>query len=119
VHSDSFAVYGLVQAIRLNPNYTEATGTVPPATDWYNASQETPYSQAVLANGVYVVPQLIAPTSSVTVGTGTSAETITPEFILEGQRRFVAIVDSSYSTPPGGTGTPPAPKIVAMKILPQ
>ncbi len=119
VHSDSFAVYGLVQAIRLNPNYTGATGAVPPATDWYTASQEIPYSNAVSTNEGYVVPQLIASTSSVTVGIGTASRTIIPEFILEGQRRFVAIVDSSYSTPPGATAAPPAPKIVAMKILPQ
>ncbi|MGC8561527.1 MAG: hypothetical protein ACP5O1_12760, partial [Phycisphaerae bacterium] len=84
-----------------------------------NASQGVPYTDAVDVNGVYVVPGLLAPTSSVTGGTGTKPETIIPEFILEGQRRFVAIVDSSYSTPPGGTGNPPAPKIVAMKILPQ
>ncbi len=119
VHSDSFAVYGLVQAIRLNPNYV-SNGGLPGAADWYRASQETPYNHLAAGyGGVYLAPRLIAPTSSVTVGIGTASRTIIPEFILEGQRRFVAIVDSSYSTPNNGTGTSPAPKIVAMKILPQ
>ncbi len=107
VHSDSFAVYGLVQAIRLNPNYLSNGGNYVD-TDWYNASQETPYPGNGLAKW------LIAPTSSISVGTAASPVTIIPEFILEGQRRFVAIVDSSYSTPPALP-----PKIVAMKILPQ
>ena len=107
VHSDSFAVYGLVQAIRLNPNYLSSGGTVNP-TDWYNANQDI-YGTSGYVEGA------LAPTPTVTLGTGTSARTYIPEFILEGQRRFVAIVDSSYSTPPGVT----APKIVAIKYLPQ
>ena len=108
VHSDTFAVYGLVQAIRLNPNYVSSGGTIN-NTDWYNANQSI-YGN----NGT--IQGMLSTQSSITTSSGTTA---IPEFILEGQRRFVAIVDSSYSTPAGTTGTPPAPKIVAIKYLPQ
>ncbi len=115
VHSDTFAVYGLVQAIRLNPNYTADGGTYN-ATDWYNANQ------GVSPGSTNFIEGLLAPTPTVSytsvTSSGSTTTTYVPEFILEGQRRFVAIVDSSYSTP-GTSGILPAPKIVAMKILPQ
>lgn len=103
VRSDTFAVYGLVQALRLNPAYSAAAAagnaTYLP-TDWYNASQ------------------------GIVVGTGTkyyegsiSTDPTNPnaEFILEGSRRFIAIVDRSYCN----NGATVQPHIVALKILPQ
>ena len=99
VRSDTFAVYGLVQALRLNPAYVTAGGTYTP-TDWYNANQ------------------------GILVGTGTKyyegsistdPTNQNAEFILEGTRRFIAIVDRSYCN----NGTTVQPHIVALKILPQ
>ncbi len=121
VHSDTFAVYGLIQAIRLNPNYVSNNGTFN-ITDWYNANQYSYGNGASGPNGTSA-PGMLSPQSSITTSTGTTAITAIPEFILEGQRRFVAIVDSSYSTPSTTGGTVPAPvpvpKIVAIKYLPQ
>ena len=99
VRSDTFAVYGLVQALRLNPAYVTAGGTYTP-TDWYNANQ------------------------GILVGTGakyyegsisTDPTSQNAEFILRGSRRFIAIVDRSYCN----NGTAVQPHIVALKILPQ
>ena len=101
VRSDTFAVYGLVQALRLNPVYNAAVaaGTAPYyPTDWYNANQ------------------------GITIGAGPTEYSISTdptnqnaEFILEGSRRFIAIVDRSYCN----NGAVVQPHIVALKILPQ
>jgi hypothetical protein len=95
IRSDTFAVYGLVQALRLNPNWANIT-TNYLATDWYNANQGT-----FTATGEGMVTT--DPTST------------TDEFILEGSRRFIAIVDRSYCN----NGATVQPHIVALKILPQ
>ncbi len=99
VRSDTFAVYGLVQALRLNPNYISQAGAVYAATDWYNASQ-----------GVAINPAAPSRYSISTDPTNQNAE-----FILEGSRRFIAIVDRSYCN----NGAVVQPHIVALKILPQ
>ncbi len=99
VRSDTFAVYGLIQALKLNGNYT---GTYLP-TDWYNANQ-----------GNFIGT---SPTYENTIAT----DNPNSEFILLGQRRFIAIIDRSFSnmdTGPGGT-TIIQPKVVALKNLPQ
>ena len=105
VRSDTFAVYGLVQALRLNPNYT---GTYVP-TDWYNANQ-----------GVFVPAATSSIAAEYTISTDPTNQNA--EFILEGSRRFIAIIDRSYCN--GGNATPAngaavQPHIVALKMLPQ
>ncbi|MGC8540173.1 MAG: hypothetical protein ACP5QA_06030, partial [Phycisphaerae bacterium] len=103
VRSDTFAVYGLVQALRLNPAYSAAVAagnaTYNP-TDWYNASQGY-----VIGTGTVYNPKTIS----------TDPTNQNAEFILEGSRRFIAIVDRSYCN----NGAVVQPHIVALKILPQ
>jgi len=101
VRSDTFAVYGLVQALRLNPLYNTAVaaGTaVYNPTDWYNANQGIAIGAAPTQYSISTDP------------TNQNAE-----FILEGSRRFIAIVDRSYCN----NGATVQPHIVALKILPQ
>ena len=99
VRSDTFAVYGLVQALRLNPTWTNPGDYIP--VDWYNANQGMGY------------------TSSTSNPTGedsiSSDPTQNAEFILEGSRRFIAIIDRSYCN----NGAIVQPHIVALKLLPQ
>ncbi|MHB1767850.1 MAG: hypothetical protein ACYCUV_08355 [Phycisphaerae bacterium] len=105
VRSDTFAVYGLVQALRLNPAYTTGgggaytPGTYLP-TDWYNANQGI----LVGTGGTYNEGSI-----------STDPTNQNAEFILEGSRRFIAIVDRSYCN----NGAAVQPHIVALKILPQ
>ena len=105
VRSDTFAVYGLVQALRLNPAYTTGgggaytPGTYLP-TDWYNANQGI----LVGTGGTYNEGSI-----------STDPTNQNAEFILEGSRRFIAIVDRSYCN----NGATVQPHIVALKILPQ
>ena len=94
VRSDTFAVYGLIQALRLNPNWINTADYVP--TDWYNANQGT-----FTSTGEYMITA--DPTSTA------------DEFILEGSRRFIAIIDRSYCN----NGAIVQPHIVALKLLPQ
>ena len=107
VRSDTFAVYGLVQALRLNPAYSAehalSPGNAPYApVDWYNANQGIAVGSS--PNPVYNEGSISAdPTSQYA------------EFILEGSRRFIAIVDRSYCN----NGAVVQPHIVALKILPQ
>ena len=99
IRSDTFAVYGLVQALRLNPNWANLTTDYAP-TDWYYASQgSTAYSN--FATGKNLIT--------------TDPTNPNAEFILEGSRRFIAIVDRSYCN----NGATVQPHIVALKILPQ
>ena len=104
VRSDTFAVYGLVQALRLNPAYVAGGGTVADlATDWYNANQG-------------VAPGTVGPGAQEYEDTiSTDPTNQNAEFILRGSRRFIAIVDRSYCN----NGTAVQPHIVALKILPQ
>ncbi len=108
VRSDTFAVYGLVQALRLNPAYSAehalSPGTAPYApVDWYNANQGIVVGSSP-TNEVYNEGSISTdPTSQYA------------EFILEGSRRFIAIVDRSYCN----NGAVVQPHIVALKILPQ
>jgi hypothetical protein len=101
VRSDTFAVYGLVQALRLNPAYSAAyaagSATYLP-TDWYNANQGVAIGAVPTQYSISTDP------------TNQNAE-----FILEGSRRFIAIVDRSYCN----DGATVQPHIVALKILPQ
>ena len=101
VRSDTFAVYGLVQALKLNGGYTGAYSP----TDWYNANQ----GKAIGAGPTeYTI--------------STDPNNANAEFILEGQKRFIAIIDRSLSNPanPSVSGAPvPQPQIVAVKDLPQ
>jgi hypothetical protein len=99
VRSDTFAVYGLVQALRLNPAYSTAGGTYTP-TDWYNANQ-----------GIAVGTGTVYNEGSIS----TDPTNQNAEFILEGTRRFMALVDRSYCN----NGALVQPHIVALKILPQ
>ena len=92
VRSDTFAVYGYVEGLRLNPNYTSTAYT---PTDWYNANQGIPMGSAGSMS--------------------TDVTNANAEFILEGSRRFIAIIDRSYCN----NGNVVQPHIVAMKILPQ
>ncbi len=92
VRSDTFAVYGLVEGLRLNPNYTSTAYT---PTDWYNANQGIAMGSAGSMS--------------------TDATNANAEFILEGTRRFIAIIDRSYCN----NGNVVQPHIVAVKILPQ
>ena len=99
VRSDTFAVYGLIQALKLNGNYPKAYYH---QTDWYNANQGNPIGSNPTENTI-------------------AADNPNAEFILLGQRRFIAIIDRSFSntgTGPGGT-TILEPKVVALKNLPQ
>ncbi len=91
VRSDTFAVYGYVEGLRLNPNYT---GTYA-ATDWYNANQGIAMGSAGSMS--------------------TDSTNVNAEFILEGDRRFIAIVDRSFCN----NGTAITPHIVALKFLPK
>ena len=105
VRSDTFAVYGLVQALRLNPAYSAehaiSPGTAPYApVDWYNANQGI-----VVGTGTTYYEDSIS----------TDPTNQNAEFILEGSRRFIAIVDRSYCN----NGALVQPHIVALKILPQ
>ena len=105
VRSDTFAVYGLVQALRLNPAYSAEhanpiNGAAPYSRlDWYKANQGVP-----IPAGTFTEYSISTdPTSQYA------------EFILEGTRRFIAIVDRSYCN----DGALVQPHIVALKILPQ
>ena len=103
VRSDTFAVYGLVQALRLNPAYSAAVAAGNASynpTDWYNASQGY-----LIGTGTVYHPKTIS----------TDPTNQNAEFIMEGSRRFIAIVDRSYCN----NGATVQPHIVALKILPQ
>jgi hypothetical protein len=100
VRSDTFAVYGYIQALQLNPNYNN--GAVTSATDWYNANlYKTGGGENTIAN--------------------TTATTNESEFILVGSERFVAILDRSQSNLDYPTLTIPlrAPRVVALQVMPQ
>ena len=106
--SDTFAVYGVIEALKPNGNYT-ATTAVQPA-DWYNAQQ----------NFINL--------TSPTMGTiSTDSNSAGAEFILEGSRRFISILDRSMcNIGPSESGTtvndPAAvyrlPQVIAEKTLP-
>ncbi|HTV49037.1 MAG TPA: hypothetical protein VMG59_11400 [Phycisphaerae bacterium] len=99
VRSDTFAVYGYIQALQVNPNYNN--GTVNSVTDWYNANlyKSSSGGENSIAN---------------TTATTTNGS----EFILVGSERFVAIIDRSEKVNTSGTAQY-APRIVAFQILPQ
>jgi hypothetical protein len=99
VRSDTFAVYGLIQALRLNGPYPAGSYN---ATDWYDANQ---------GNNIHTSP------TENTISTDPGNPNA--EFILTGQQRFIAIIDRSLSNPPTPTGVVPQPRIVAIKVLPQ
>ncbi len=104
VRSDSFVVYGLIQALHLNGNYVAPSGdTTINTTDWYTANQGT-----VIASGTTGTQNSIS----------TDPENVGAEFILQGQRRFVAIIDRSYSDISPSSPTFQLPKVVAIKLLP-
>jgi hypothetical protein len=91
VRSDTFAVYGYIQALRLNPQWTGIANYQP--VDWYNANRGIPIGDA---------------------GSISADPTQNAEFILEGSRRFIAVVDRSICN----NGAAFVPQIVAMKTLP-
>ncbi|MGC8559934.1 MAG: hypothetical protein ACP5O1_04565 [Phycisphaerae bacterium] len=91
VRTDTFAVYGYIQALRLNPQWT-GIATYQPA-DWYNASRGIPLGDE---------------------GSISTDPTQNAEFILEGSRRFIAIIDRSFCN----DGASFVPQIVAIKTLP-
>ena len=90
VRSDTFAVYGYIQALRLNPQWTGIANYQP--TDWYNANR-----------GIALGDE----------GSISADPTQNAEFILEGSRRFVAIIDRSCCN----DGTSFVPQVVAIKTL--
>ena len=91
VRTDTFAVYGYIQALRLNPQWT-GIATYQPA-DWYNANRGIPSGDE---------------------GSISADPTQNAEFILEGSRRFIAIIDRSFCN----DGATFVPQIVAIKTLP-
>ena len=100
VRSDTFAVYGLIQALRLNPEYATLVKSGASAyapVDWYNANQG-------------IAPGNTATRDSLTMNPNDP----NAEFILEASRRFIAIIDRSYCN----AGTRTQPHIVAIEPLP-
>lgn len=91
VRSDTFAVYGYIQALRLNPQWTGIANYQP--VDWYNANQGIP----------------IGMTGSISPDATANAE-----FVLNGTRRFIAIVDRSLCN----NGAAIEPQVVEVKSLP-
>ncbi|HMD55046.1 MAG TPA: hypothetical protein VKJ65_10905, partial [Phycisphaerae bacterium] len=104
VRSDTFGVYGYIQALQINPNYN--SGAVTNVTDWYNANLYN------AVGGENTIANTTAPAIT-TNPTSTQAE-----FILVGQERFVAVIDRSESNSTGGAVSS-APRVVALQILPQ
>ncbi len=108
VRSDTFVVYGLIQALHLNQNYTPSGGTpgtlpvTANTTDWYTANQA-----GLAFDGKTAVPLI-----------STDPDNTNAEFIMEGQRRFVAIIDRSYSNIGPSNALFQLPKVVALKVLP-
>lgn len=99
VRSDTFAVYGLIQALRLNPAYMAQRSAAGPAyapVDWYNANQGITANQTATRDSL-----------------GTDARNPNLEFILEGQRRFIAIIDRSCCN----AGSQNQPLITAIKSV--
>jgi hypothetical protein len=90
VRTDTFAVYGYIQSLRLNPQWTGIANYQP--TDWYNANRGIPLGSA---------------------GSISTDSTQNAEFILEGSRRFIAIIDRSCCNDGGSF----VPQIVAIKTL--
>ena len=107
VRSDTFAVYGLMQALTLNAIFSGTLPSTANTTDWYNASQD-PYAST---GPPTPNPNLIS----------TDPASTNAEFILTGQQRFIAIIDRSLSNPNPTTpnGVVPQPRVVAIKVLPQ
>ncbi len=108
VRSDTFICYTYIQALRLNEAYIQ-NGGVYNVTDWYNATQGiTPLgSEGSISNA-----------QSVQSGT----TTLYPEFILEGQKRFAALIDRTNATTNGAganSANPADPQVVALQGLPQ
>ncbi len=107
VRSDTFICYTYIQALRLNEAYIQNGGAYN-VTDWYNATQGI----AIGTEGS------IANSSTVNI----SGTNYYPEFILEGQKRFVALIDRTNATSNGAGATsanPPDPQVVALQGLPQ
>jgi len=91
VRTDTFAVYGYIQALILNPQWTQIASYQP--TDWYNANRGIPIGEA---------------------GSISTDPTANAEFILEGSRRFIAVIDRSLCN----DGASFMPQIAAIKSLP-
>ena len=100
VRGDTFVVYGLIQALHLNGNYNGTLPTTANTTDWYTANQAG-------TSGSVAVPLI-----------STDPDNTAAEYILEGQRRFVAIMDRSYCNLGPSTPGFQLPKVVALKVLP-
>ncbi len=88
VRSDTFIVYGYVEAVKKNPNYT---GTFDPDDSWYQGDSN---------------------------GQGWRNPSASNPLQLMSSRRFIAVVDRSYSNNPRGASAV-LPKIVAYKELPR
>jgi hypothetical protein len=93
VRSDTFAVYGYMEAVKQNP----ADTTFNNGSDWYTASN----------NAIY--------TASSTIDDPHNAGPL----IRVARRRWVAIVDRSFSNYAAGTANFSLPRVVAIKDLPQ
>ncbi|HVX86527.1 MAG TPA: hypothetical protein VH253_17225 [Phycisphaerae bacterium] len=89
VRSDTFVVYGYMEAVRANPAFT--AHTFDNAADWYGAVTDDPHDTNI-AN----IPLLRV-----------------------AQRRWVAIIDRSFCNYDRTTGSFTLPKVVAIKDLPQ
>ncbi len=108
VRSDSFICYTYIQALRLNEEYLQNGGAYN-VTDWYNASQGI-----ALGN-----EGSIGTTDSTQNASGNA---IYPEFILEGQKRFVALINRTNATINGagaGSTNVPDPQVVAVQGMTQ
>jgi hypothetical protein len=97
VRSDTFVVYGYMEAVRQNPNFTSTTFNN--GSHWYTASDDTTYYPST------------SPTIDDPHNTG--------PLIRVARRRWVAIVDRSFSNYKAGTANFSLPRIVAIKDLPQ
>jgi hypothetical protein len=94
VNSDTFVVYGFMEAVKRNPNYT---GPFLNKAEWYTADTDAAF------------------TATSTIDDPHNASPI----VRVARRRWVAIVDRSFSNYKAGTANFSLPRIVAIKDLPQ
>ncbi len=93
VRSDTFVVYGYIDAVQKNPQYSGAfnNGTAGGSSDWYENT-------------------LISDTPS-------TSDT-TDKLFRVAKRRFIAVIDRSFANSPRGNALFQLPKVVAVKDMP-
>ena len=100
VRSDTFAVYGYMEAVRQNPNFAGFSDKPDSLGNkgWYTPSTDAAYS---------------SPAFSIDDPHNTGP------LIRVARRRWIAIVDRSFSNYAAGSGQFVLPRVVAIKDLPQ